>query len=410
MHSTLLVIAALALGLALGSGLVLLLVAASSRGKRVAAVAAPRVPEGVEEVLEVLESAGIVVDPSGNVAKASRAAYTLGLVRDGLVTHPELDALAREVRDAGEPITREITHRPERFGELDRSLRARGARLGSRYILLLVEDQTEGRRLDEVRRDFIANISHELKTPIGAVALLAEALDPAADSPEQVRRFARRLELEAVRLTKITGDIIDLSRLQAADAIGQPGLVSVPEVVAAAMDQNRVAAEAVGVELSSRLARDATVIGDYALLVVAVDNLVSNAINYSAENTRVGVGVAVREGIVEITVTDQGPGIAEEERERVFERFFRVDQARSRHTGGSGLGLSIVKHTVQNHGGEVKVWSKLGHGSTFTLRLPEASADARAEVEERERVEHAAHLAELARAEYSPQNPPIEEK
>ncbi|UCR88772.1 sensor histidine kinase [Mycetocola spongiae] len=382
MHSTWLVIAALALGLGLGTGFTLLFILASRRGKRVAAVAAPRVPEGVEQVLDALEGAGIVVDPSGNVVKASNGAYTLGLVRDGVITHGALDDLATVVRDTGETTMGEFDLGGDKFGELDRHLVARGARLGARYILLLVDDRTEGRRLDDVRRDFIANISHELKTPIGAVALLAEALDPAADDPERVRSFATRLELEAERLTKITGDIIELTRLQAADAIGKPDLVDISEVVAAAIDQNRVVAEGHHVDIFARTEKNVVVIGDRALLVVAVHNLIANAITYSPDHTRVGVGVAVREGIVEIAVTDQGPGIAEEERDRIFERFFRVDQARSRHTGGSGLGLSIVKHTVQNHGGEVRVWSRVGQGSTFTIRLPEASADARAQIDQ----------------------------
>ncbi|RLP77407.1 two-component sensor histidine kinase [Mycetocola tolaasinivorans] len=381
MPSTLLVTSALVLGLVLGAGFTLLFFVAAQRGRRVAAVAAPRVPEGVSQVLDAIENAGVVVDPSGNVVKASNAAFTLGLVRDGQVTHEELNALASVVRDTGLPTTREFALRPEQFGELDRHVLARGARLGTRYVLILVEDQTERMRLDEVRRDFIANISHELKTPIGAIALLADALDPAADDPARVRSFAARLDVEAERLTKITADIINLSRLQSAEAIGKPALVNMAEVVRDAVEQNRVVAESHGVEVVSRTVPDAIVIGDKALLVVAVHNLVNNAIAYSPDATRVGVGLVARDGIIEVSVTDQGPGIAEEERERVFERFFRVDQARSRTTGGSGLGLSIVKHTAQNHGGEVRVWSRVGHGSTFTIRLPEAAPDARAQIE-----------------------------
>jgi two-component system sensor histidine kinase SenX3 len=238
---------------------------------------------------------------------------------------------------------------------------------------VLADDRTEGYRLDEVRRDFVANISHELKTPIGAVGLLAEALSEASNDPEQVRRFAKRLSKESERLARITQEIIDLSRLQAEDALGKPELVDIDHVIALAIDQNRVAADRHDIRLVSGGDAGLEVYGDEALLAVAVNNLVSNAIQYSPGGSRVGIGVSSSDGIIEIAVTDQGIGIAEDERDRVFERFFRTDPARSRHTGGSGLGLSIVKHVVQNHGGDVRVWSQHGHGSTFTIRLPAAS-------------------------------------
>ncbi|GHD47987.1 two-component sensor histidine kinase [Mycetocola manganoxydans] len=373
MDSPWLVLAALLLGLVIGSGFAIGLIAAARRGERIATVVAPSVPDGVSQVLDALESAGIVVDPSGNVVKASPGALALGLIRDGMLAHPEFVSLADRVRDGGEPVTEDIDIVRGRFSDVVLHLGVRGARLGTRYVLLLATDHTESRRLDEVRRDFIANISHELKTPIGAVGLLAEALEPAADDPDQVRRFAARLGTEASRLARLTGEIIDLSRLQAADALNQPELLDVDRVVAAALDQNRVAADAGGVTLVSAGDEGARVYGDEALLVVAVHNLISNAITYSPPRGRVGVGISRKNGVIEIAVTDQGPGIPEEDRERVFERFFRIDQARSRNTGGTGLGLSIVKHTIQNHGGEVKVWSLVGKGSTFTIRLPEAS-------------------------------------
>jgi two-component system sensor histidine kinase SenX3 len=239
-------------------------------------------------------------------------------------------------------------------------------------VLLLAEDRTESFRLDAVRRDFVANISHELKTPIGAVGLLAEALDGASDDPEQVRRFAHRLNEESQRLARITQDIIELSRLQAADAPGNAERISARNVVSAALDQNRVAAEARNIELVVKGDKSAEVLGDETLLVTAVHNLVSNAIQYSPDDSRIGIGVRTIDGVVEIAITDQGEGIPEGDLDRVFERFFRVDQARSRNTGGTGLGLAIVKHAVQNHGGEVRVWSQPGRGSTFTIRLPEA--------------------------------------
>jgi len=247
------------------------------------------------------------------------------------------------------------------------------ARLGARYILLLAEDRTEAYRLDDVRRDFVANISHELKTPIGAVSLLAEALSFAADDADQVRKFAKRLTKESERLSRITQEIIELSRLQAADALAKPELVAIDHVVALAIDQNHVAADASAVQLVSGGDAGATVYGDESLLVVALHNLIANAIQYSPGKSRIGIGVSNVDGIVEIAVTDQGVGIPEDDLDRVFERFFRIDPARSRNTGGSGLGLSIVKHVAHNHGGDVRVWSQLGSGSTFTIRLPEAA-------------------------------------
>jgi two-component system sensor histidine kinase SenX3 len=195
----------------------------------------------------------------------------------------------------------------------------------------------------------------------------------ASDEPDQVRRFAKRLTVEADRLARITQELIQLSRLQAADALTKPALVEVDSVVSIAIDQNRVAADSRGIQLVSGKKSHAEVYGDETLLVVALHNLVANAIQYSPDSSRIGIGVTESDGIVEIAVTDQGVGIADDERDRVFERFYRSDPARSRNTGGSGLGLAIVKHVAQNHGGDVRVWSQPGNGSTFTIRLPEAS-------------------------------------
>jgi two-component system sensor histidine kinase SenX3 len=248
---------------------------------------------------------------------------------------------------------------------------ARVAPLGEGLTLVLVEDRTEARRVEEVRRDFVANVSHELKTPIGALSLLAEAVTDAADDPDAVRHFANRMQRESMRLSKLVQEIIDLSRLQVADALHPPEPVGIDEVVTDAVDRCRLAAGAKGIEVVIGGDDGAVVYGDHALLVTAVRNLVDNAISYSAENTKVGVGVRRTEGIVEIVISDQGLGIAAAEQERIFERFYRVDPARSRATGGTGLGLSIVKHVAANHGGEVTLWSLPGQGSTFTLRLPE---------------------------------------
>ncbi|MGI9822499.1 sensor histidine kinase [Agromyces sp. Marseille-Q5079] len=374
MDSIWLVLVALALGVFLGAGFLLTLYMAERRGARAANVIAPSIPDGVEQVLEVLESAGIVLDPSNNVLKASPGAHALGLVHAGALTHPELLALAASVRRDGETVTEEISVNRGPYGESTMRLHVLVARLGTRFVLLLAEDRTEAHRLDEVRRDFVANISHELKTPIASVSLLAEALEMAADEPDQVRRFASRLSTEATRLAHITSEVIELSRLQARDALRPDVLVSVDDVVSEAVDQNRIVAAAKHVDVAVRIVPGAQVYGDRSLMIVAVHNLISNAIAYSNEGGRVGVGVKVHDDAVEIAVTDQGIGIEGDDLDRVFERFFRVDQARSRNTGGSGLGLSIVKHTVQNHGGDVRVWSQPGRGSTFMIRLPLAES------------------------------------
>jgi len=373
MDSGWLVLLSVAFGLVVGGGFMVLFHVAERRGNSAVDVVNPAVPDGVGQVLDALESAGIVLDPSNNVVKASPGALATGLVSQQVLVHTELIDLVNRVRSTGEPIVQPVELARGPFGDASMHFLVRVARLGSRYILLLAEDHSETFRLDEVRRDFIANISHELKTPIGAIALLSEALDPAADDPEQVRRFAKRLHTEAARLTRITQEIIELSRLQAADTLLSAELLDVDHLIAAAMDQNHVQAELRGTTLVKGGAKHVEVFGDESLLIMALHNLVGNAIQYSLDNSRVGIGVRVEDGVVEIAVTDQGLGIASDDLDRVFERFFRVDQARSRNTGGTGLGLSIVKHVVENHGGDVRVWSQLGRGSTFTIRLPEAS-------------------------------------
>ena len=368
------VAAALAFGVAVGVGTFAVVLVSARRGRRAVEVVSSGVPDGVDQVLDALESAGVVMDPSHNVVKASPGAMAFGLVWNGQLVHPELVALVDAVRRNGEPITQDMTISRGPFGDASVHLSVRVARLGARYVLLLAEDRTESHRLDEVRRDFVANVSHELKTPIGAVSLLAEALVSASDEPEQVKRFAKRLTIESERLSRITQEIIELSRLQATDALAKPELVQIDQVVATATDQNRVPADARRITLASGGDKHATVFGDETLLSVALHNLIANAIQYSPDGSRIGIGVSHRDGVVEIAVTDQGVGIPEDELDRVFERFFRADPARSRNTGGSGLGLAIVKHAIQNHGGDIRVWSQPGRGSTFTVRLPSAEA------------------------------------
>jgi two-component system sensor histidine kinase SenX3 len=383
MDSVWLVPAALAFGVILGAGMSLIIYLAARRGQQAAHVVSSVVPDGVDQVIDALESAGIVVDPSNNIMKASHAALTYGLVWNHALVHPELVEFVDQVRRTGEPIAQELHLSRGPFGDANIYLFVRVARLGTRYVLLLAEDRTESYRLDNVRRDFVANISHELKTPIGAVGLLAEALVSASDEPEQVTRFAKRLTKESQRLARITQEIIELSRLQSADGLAEAEPVDIDHVVSVAIDQNRVVADLNRVSLISGGERGVEVFGDETLLVLALDNLISNAVQYSPENTRVGIGVRQKAGAIEISVTDQGVGIPEEELDRVFERFYRSDPARSRHTGGSGLGLSIAKHVIQNHGGDIRVWSQLGKGSTFTIRLPEIDHAVATESEEK---------------------------
>lgn len=373
------VVVAAALVVVLIVGAAILAFRVSERQQRVEPVAPsapPVMPPGVADVLAVLRSSAVVLDSSDQVVRASPAAYSFGIVRDGRIVAEDLLELARKVRRDGEIREAELELPRGPFGGGTLSVLARVAPLGSMQVLLLVEDRTEARRVDAVRRDFVANVSHELKTPVGAVALLAEALLDAADDPEAVRRFAGRMQREADRLSRLVQDVIDLSRLQGHDPLRAPELVALDDVVAEVADRSRLAAEAKSITIATGVGSDLHVRGDASQLVMALGNLVDNAVAYSPPDTR--VTVAVRQAsapggdLAEVSVTDEGCGIPEAEQERVFERFYRVDTARSRDTGGTGLGLSIVKHVAVGHGGEVTVWSVPGSGSTFTLRLPAA--------------------------------------
>jgi two-component system sensor histidine kinase SenX3 len=228
--------------------------------------------------------------------------------------------------------------------------------------------------LDKTRRDFIENISHELKTPIGAIALLSEAIQEAGDDRKAVMKFAASLNKEANRLTFLVQDIIKLSRLQSEEVIADAELVSLNEVLSEAIDRNEQLAARRKVRLVSEQPAALEVFGNKEMLITAVRNLIENAISYSDPGTSVGIGCSAKGPIAEIAVTDSGSGISPEHQERIFERFYRADPSRSRETGGTGLGLSIVKHVAKSHRGEVKLFSQVGVGSTFTLRIPLATA------------------------------------
>ena len=335
-----------------------------------------RLPPGVSSVLSVLSSSAVVLDSEDRVLQASAAARTFGLVDGDQLVVQELLALARQVRRDGEIREGEVEVATSGGNHTTTSFAVRVAPLDAAVgdgglVLLLVEDQTESRRVEEVRRDFVANTSHELKTPVGALALLAETVEDAADDPDAVRRFAGRMRQEASRLTNLVQDMITLSRIQAAEPVPDPVPVELGAVVAEALDRCRMKASARGIELVTTGSHGLSVMGDEDLLVTALRNLLENAVAYSPDKTRVEVSTRrVGGNAVEISVSDQGIGIPERDLERIFERFYRVDPARSRATGGTGLGLAIVKHVTAAHGGKVTVLSTEGAGSTFTLRLP----------------------------------------
>ena len=345
-------------------------------------------PPGVDTVLSVLRSSAVVLDESDAVVKASSAAYALGLVRGGKLAVEPMLHMARDTRRDGEirQVELDLPRRGTGRGEA-LAVSARVAPLGSRLVLLLVEDLTEARRIEAVRRDFVANVSHELKTPVGALSLLSEAVMDASDDPEAVTRFAGRMQIEATRLTNLVQELIDLSRVQNDDPLEDAEPVRVDELVAEAIDRSRhpastkqitMAVGSTSAEGPGETSENLRIWGNRGQLAAALGNLVENAVNYSPARTRVGISArrvtAPGGDLIEIAVTDQGIGISEKDRERIFERFYRVDPARSRATGGTGLGLAIVKHVAASHGGEVTVWSSEGQGSTFTLRLPEAGA------------------------------------
>ena len=331
----------------------------------------PSAPSSVE-VIDALPVAVAVLSADDTVVLANRSAVELGVVRDDRLLVAELRRLVHDVRRSGKHSEVEVEPARSRLVRLPDAVRVRVVPVGDAegHVALLVEDVTEARRVEAVRRDFVANVSHELKTPVGAISLLAEALQDASEDPTAVRRFAGRLQHESDRLARLVQELIDLSRLQGADPLPEASLVPVDKVVAEAVDRTRTAASARGISIVRGGERGLTVSGSESQLVTAVGNLIDNAVHYSPERTRVAVAVRCQQGAVEISVTDQGMGIADKDLERVFERFYRADPARSRATGGTGLGLAIVKHVATNHGGEVSCWCVEGSGSTFTLRLP----------------------------------------
>lgn len=356
------------LGAAVAGGAVLAWHISDRQQTQEPVVAEPLLPPGVAAVLSVLRSSAVVVDSNDNVVKASAPAYAMGFVRGTVLTSDDLKELVADVRRDGQICEAEII--VSRHNGPDRNVTARVAPLGSRLVLALLEDRTRERRIEAVRRDFVANVSHELKTPVGAIKVLAEAVHDSSDDPEAVERFASRMVTESDRLSELVQQVIELSRLQGDEPIESPTPVSVDEIIAAAVDTTAIDAGARQVEMTTEGDAGLKVFGNEEQITAAVANLVANAVNYSEHGSKVLVAARLVDDFVEISVVDQGIGIPSQEIDRIFERFYRVDPARHRSTGGTGLGLSIVKHVAATHGGDVRVWSVEGQGSTFTLSLP----------------------------------------
>lgn len=341
------------------------------RRRRVSEVPSLEIPSGVLDLLHIIDAEFLILAPGEVVLRSSAHSEALSLVKEGRLVSDPILALVRAVRRSREyqEATVELPRGP--VGEGTHDLLVRVSPLGDRgLVVVLIFDDSEYRRLDAIRRDFIANISHELKTPIGALSILSEAVLGASDDPEAIVKFATRMQAEAKRLSDLVQEIIDLSRLQDDDPLKNAKILNLADLISEAIDGSRMAAEARNISLTFTQLGDFEVLGDRRQIEMAVSNLVENAINYSPDGTRVAVALRKQDALAEISISDQGVGIPEKDIERIFERFYRVDPARSRATGGTGLGLSIVKHVVNNHGGDISVWSVEGAGSTFTIRLP----------------------------------------
>ncbi|MDU6252257.1 MAG: ATP-binding protein, partial [Cutibacterium avidum] len=329
--------------------------------------------------LDLATEAAVIVGPHDEVLHTTVGARSMELVRGSRIADAALLNLVRTARREDRDIvdTMELK-RASTGANLILTVRV-GPLDGHGNAIISAADSSRHIRLAETRRDFVANVSHELKTPIGAVSILAEAIEGAADDPDAVRHFSQRLTAESTRLSALVTQIIDLSRLQADEPLLRAEPVSVADIVDEAVSRHRELATTREVSLVARCDDDLWVLGDQSQLTEAIANLVQNAIVYSEPKARVAVSARrvhdVDTDVIEIAVADNGIGIGEADQERIFERFYRVDYSRSRENGGTGLGLSLVKHTCQAHGGSVDVWSKLGQGSTFTLRLPTLDAD-----------------------------------
>lgn len=390
MLATLVAIAALLVGLGIGlrAGRRHASASAGSPVPEAASATVDTTPPGTLAplVVDALDQGVVVLDRDEQAVLVNRTARAMGVLSKGHLAFSQLAALARQVLLSGEYIRASIDLPVGRLGREPIALAVDvlpllpDADRRAAAVALVLADETEQRRLEAVRRDFVANVSHELKTPVGALTLLAEAVQDAADDPAAVARFAGRIQHEGTRLAKLVGELMELSRVQGADPMPGADIVDVADIVTEALQRTALAAEQAGITVGAVCGPGLRVRGNNAQLTTALANLIDNAIAYSGSGTRVAVSARpstddTGREVVDIAVTDQGIGIAETDRDRIFERFYRVDPARSRATGGTGLGLAIVKNIVTNHSGTVSVWSALGSGSTFTIRLPLVHAD-----------------------------------
>ncbi|MDZ4266062.1 MAG: ATP-binding protein [Mycobacterium sp.] len=376
---------ALTIGVAVGTGVVPRI--RERRQRRSAEQSGITVSQMLEHVVAQSPVGIVVVDTFRDVVYTNDRARDLGLVRDRLLDDRAWLAAQRTLTTGEDG---EVDLSPRKRSRTGRSgLAVRGhVRLltedDRRFAVVYVDDQSEHARMEATRRDFVANVSHELKTPVGAMGVLAEAILASGDDPETIRRFAQMMVAESNRLADMVGELIELSRLQGAERLPDLEAVDVDTVVAEALSRHKVAADNADIAITTDAPTGYRVLGDQTLLVTAVANLVSNAIAYSPNGSSVSISRRRRGDNIEIAVTDRGIGIARADQERVFERFFRVDKARSRATGGTGLGLAIVKHVAANHNGSIRLWSQPGTGSTFTLSIP-AFSDGETEDDHQER-------------------------
>jgi signal transduction histidine kinase len=326
--------------------------------------------ETLEVVLGALPQGTVLVAHDDVIIYANPMAYELlGSVPDelsGLDPHVFQTGI-REARASRQPVDLVVDH-----GYPIRRIRGVATPfLGDDRILFIVVDVSDRERSASIRRDFVANASHELKTPVASIISSSEALRTAlGKDPAAERRFAENIEASARQLDRLVSDLLDLSRLEREEPGSEP--VRIDLILQDQTRQIRDEAEAAGIDISVETV-PITVVGSHRDLSIACRNLFENAVRYTGAGGTVTASASVADGWVTIEVTDTGVGIPTRDLDRVFERFYRVDNARSRSTGGTGLGLAIVKHTVESHKGTVEVQSELGRGTTFRLRLPLAS-------------------------------------
>ncbi|WP_082104318.1 sensor histidine kinase [Demequina soli] len=341
---------------------------ATQLSRRNDAIAATLVPHRTRELMAVLQAGAVIIRRDRRSAYSNHTAAALGIARPDGALNTDLADLAEEAwrRDMaleGEiAVSRGVLSAP-------RYVHVRVTPLDDELCLALANDNTESRAAETSRREFAVNVSHELKTPVGALSLLAETIEEGADDPEMVRKFAKKMRKESRRLTKLIQEIIEISRLQGGGSVIEHEELHLDGVVHESVEAARLGAEAKQIRLVTDVKDRPVVVADRDLLVMALRNLIDNAVAYSDDGSEVVVSLLSRDGVASVSVIDRGIGIEVKDQERIFERFYRADPARSRETGGTGLGLSIVKHIAHQHSGSVSLWSEPGVGSTFTFKL-----------------------------------------